>query len=191
MRHSIVAALMILAPISAQAQETGYVEASLGGSFTSTVKTKTYTFVVPPDTAIGHAELNYGNEFVAGAEIGMAGFDDGGNWRAGIGYDYTRLNLDSITVVGQVNGVPGSSTFDSSLVRSAGLNFDNSVHLVMGNLYYNLPPLNENLRAYLGFGAGVRSSNTQTLNLPCRRPQAFGSRLDRHHISGYVIGSIG
>jgi opacity protein-like surface antigen len=134
---------------------TAYIEGSVGVRFSSDVQTKNYTFVVPPDTASGHAELNYGTNVVIGAELGIADLVGDGNWRFGVSYDYTQFNLDSVRFVGTVNGVPGSVTVSDSDVRSAGFNFDNTVHIVMGNIYYNLPVIRDAFRPYVGLGAGA------------------------------------
>ncbi len=130
-----------------------YTELSLGASFIPTVSTKTYTITDGINTATGRIDLKYDTSLTAGVEVGVA---DVGvpEIRVGLVYDYLRANFSSGVVVGTLNGAPGSFAFNRSDLSSIGITLDNSVHVLTGNVTYDLPNWGA-LTPYLGGGAGA------------------------------------
>ena len=155
MRGLSLALAILLVPMGASAEPVAYFERSVGAAFLPNVNTQTYTFVLPPDTISGHAELNYGTQLVAGAEIGYGGFAHGDLRWSIISYDYLHATLDSARLVGTINGVPSSITLSNGVLNGAGFDFDNSVHLLTTDVYYNFPDIGGVVRPYLGVGAGA------------------------------------
>ena len=166
MQKLILTAVLLVLPACAMGEETGrsaYMEASAGLGISPTINTRTATFVAPPDQSIGRARLNYGDGFTAGGEVGTT-LDADGNWRFGLDYEHTRLNLGSIHIHGLVNGVPGSVIYTGKDLAFERFPFNYSVHLTMANVYYDLPAVLNRIRPYLGFGTGggfVESSSAE------------------------------
>ena len=156
MKTRLLAVLFALSCVPASAQVETYVEASVGAAIIPTVDTKTYTFTDPStnDVYTGKGFLNYSTTVTAGAEIGYAGFY-GGNLRFGVAWDYLRASLSSAGVVGTQNGVAGRYVVSNADIRAAGFNFDDTVHIVGGNAYYNLPLIGDSIRPYVGAGFGA------------------------------------
>ena len=168
MHKIILTAVLLLLPACAMGEEPGslpvYVEASAGLGISPIINTRSATFVAPPDRSVGTAQLNYGDSFMAGAEIGMVLGNPDGNWRLGLNYEHTRLNLGSIDITGLINGVPGKVTYTGKDLAFERFPFNYSVHLAMANVYYDLPAVMERVRPYFGLGAGtgfVENSSTQ------------------------------
>lgn len=157
MQKTILTAVLLLLPVfamGAEPQPSVYVEASAGLGISPAITTRVATFVAPPDRSVGKAELNYGNSFLAGAEIGTV-LGDAGNWRFGLNYEHTRLNLGSIHIFGLVDGMPGSVTYTGKDLAFERYHFNYSVHLALANIYYDFPALLESMRPYAGLGAGA------------------------------------
>jgi hypothetical protein len=154
MRRLSLMFVFALVPVGAYAQPVAYIEGSVGVAFMPNVSTQTYTFFIDPYTISGHGELDYGTNLVAGAEIGYAGFAHG-QLRWGLSYDYMHATLESASLVGSVNGVPGSIKFSSGELNGAGFNFDNSVHLITTDFYYNFADIGGVIRPYVGVGVGA------------------------------------
>jgi opacity protein-like surface antigen len=152
------AALLFAVPTLSYAQDDGtlpisFAEVSAGASFIPTIRTKTYTITDGIDTATGHINLHYDTGLTAGAEVGILGglFPKIG---FSLSYDYLRATFDNGLVVGTVNGTPGSFAFTRSDVASFGLNLDNDVHLVAGNVFFS--PWDQGaVHPYLGVGLGA------------------------------------
>ncbi len=139
-----------------------YTELSLGASFIPTVSTKTYTITDGINTATGRIDLKYDTSLTAGVEVGAAGVGVP-EIRLGLAYDYLRANFSSGVVVGTLNGAPGSFAFNRSDLSSIGITLDNSVHVLTGNVTYDLPNWGA-LTPYLGGGAGaafIEHANTE------------------------------
>lgn len=153
MKKLLIAAALILVPVSAQARDQGYIEGAIGAAFIPTVNTHTYTATIGTDVVSGHGFLNYKTQWSPGAEIGYAGMYDGA-MRFGISWDYLNGKLDTAGVTGTVNGVPGSITFPASTVKAAGFDFDTNVNVVAANAYYDLPTFGERITPYIGLGVG-------------------------------------
>jgi opacity protein-like surface antigen len=158
MRILIATALFCAIPTLACAQDDGtlpvsFAEVSLGASFIPTIRTKTYTLSDGIDTATGHIELNYSTGLTAGAEVGIL---SGLFPRIGfsISYDYLQARFDHGLITGTLDGVPGSLAFTRSDVASFGINLDNDVHLIAGNVFYN-PWEQGRIHPYIGGGVGV------------------------------------
>lgn len=167
MQKIILAGVFLLLPVCAQCEEAApslYVEASAGIGISPIIDTRTATFVAPPDRSIGKAQLNYGGSLMAGAEIGTVPGDADGNWRLGLNYEHTRLNLGSIDIHGLVNGVPGSVKYTGKDLAFQRYPFNYSVHLALANLYYDFPAIMDRIHPYAGLGAGtgfVEDSSTE------------------------------
>lgn len=168
MQKIIFTAVLLLLPACAMGQETSlppvYVEESAGVGISPIIDTRTATFVAPPDRSVGKAQLNYGDSFMAGAEIGTMLGNADGNWRLGLNYEHTRLNLGSIDITGLVNGVAGKVTYTGKDLAFERFPFNYSVHLAMANVYYDVPAVMEHIRPYFGLGAGtgfVEDSSTE------------------------------
>ena len=155
MKKFFLVSVLFLLPSSVFAQSS-YAELSLGASFPLTVDTKDYTFEDSEDIYSVHGELDIDGSLIVGAEYGFTGFMEG-SWRGGISYEYLKLELDSAEISGTINDVPFSEKVGASEVRGYGIDPDNAVHLVMGNIYYNLPLMADNFRPYVGVGAGIAS----------------------------------
>lgn len=159
MQKVILTAVLLLLPEFAAGKEPDhsvYVEASAGLGISPTIATNVATFVAPPDRAIGKAKLNYGDSFMAGAEAGMTLGHADRNWRLGLNYEHTRLNLGSIRIVGLINGVPGSVAYTGKDLAFERYRFNYSAHLATANVYYDFPALFlERIRPYAGLGAGA------------------------------------
>jgi hypothetical protein len=147
---------LALAPTAGFAQTIGYVEGSVGTALIAQVSTSTYSFTDSSGNVYsGNGVLNYGPSITAGAEAGIAGLDSG-NIRLGISYDFIRTSLHSAGISGTFNGTPvGTITVTNALIRSAGFDFDTTVHAISANAYYNLPLIGEVIRPYVGLGAGA------------------------------------
>lgn len=155
--RAIVLALgLALAPSAGFAQTIGYFEGSVGTALIAQVSTSTYSFTDGSGNVYsGNGILNYGPSITAGAEAGIAGLNDG-NLRLGISYDFIRTSLDSAGISGTFNGTPvGTITVTDALIRSAGFDFDTTVHAITANAYYNLPLIGDVIRPYLGVGVGA------------------------------------
>ena len=158
MKRALVVGLFSLLPTFAYAQDGGspytlYTELAVGASFIPTVSTKVYTVSDGIDTASGKIDLNYDTALTAGVEFGLArvGVPE---LRIGVAYEFVQARFDNGEVVGTLNGVPGSLSFNRSDVASFGIDLDNDVHLVTGNIYYDLPNWGA-LTPYLGGGIGA------------------------------------
>jgi hypothetical protein len=147
---------LTLAPAAGYAQTIGYFEGSVGTALIAQVDTSTYSFTDGSGNVYsGNGILNYGPSITAGVEAGIAGLD-GGNVRLGISYDFIRTSLDSAGISGTFNGTPvGTITVTNALIRSAGFDFDTTVHAITANAYYNLPLIGEVIRPYAGLGVGA------------------------------------
>lgn len=158
MHKIILTGVLLLLPVCALGEEPApsvYVEASAGLGISPTIDTRTATFVAPPDQSIGKAKLNYGDSFMAGAEIGTVLRGADGTWRLGLNYEHTRLNLGSIDINGLVNGVPGSVKYTGKDLAFQRYPFNYSVHLALANAYYDFPAVMDRVRPYAGLGAGT------------------------------------
>ena len=167
MQKIILTGALLLLPVCALGAEplpSVYVEASAGLGISPIIDTRTASFVAPPDRSIGKAQLNYGDSFMAGAEAGMALSGADGNWRFGVNYEHTRLNLGSIDIRGLVDGVPGAVTYTGKDLAFQRYPFNYSVHLALANLYYDFPAVMGRIHPYAGLGAGtgfVEDSSTE------------------------------
>jgi opacity protein-like surface antigen len=167
MRTLFVAALFLAAPACAYANDGSsapsmYTEFSLGASFIPTVSTKTYTITDGVNTATGRIDLKYDTSLTGGVELGAAGVGVP-EIRLGLGYDYLRANFSSGVVVGTLNGAPGSFAFNRSDLSTIGISLDNNVHVLTGNVTYDLPNWGA-VTPYLGGGAGaafIEHANTE------------------------------
>lgn len=159
MKTFLVSACMLLAASSvAQAQENlnlpaSYAEIAVGASFIQPVNTDTYTFHYGSTTASGRIALHYQTAVTGGAELGVAGVGMP-EIRLGVSYEFLPATFGNGTATGTVNGTSGSATFTRSDALGAGINLDNDVHLVTGNIYYSLPLVGK-IRPYFGIGAGA------------------------------------
>jgi opacity protein-like surface antigen len=178
--------------LATPAEADFFVEGDVGMAIMNDIDTKTYTFAVPPDSFTGHATLKYNDTFTAGVEIGSAGVERG-YWRWSASYDYLNAKLHSFGVSGTINGTPGSASVPSDVVRAAGFDFDNQVHLAALNLYYNPAPL-KRFQPYVGIGGGAafiehtdtKPALTATLGVRTPLPENFyaGLRYRYVHVFG-------
>lgn len=165
MKRFIITMLIVVAPVCAGAQPNSsdtYAEVGVGVSIIPTVSTKTYTLTDGVNVATGRVELNYDTALTAGAEIGLLGVGIP-QLRLGIGYDFVQARFSSGDLVGTLNGSPGSLHFTRRDVSSFGITLDNDVHLVSGNIYYDLPNWGA-ITPYFGVGAGaaiIQHADTQ------------------------------
>src|SRR5215831_8194244 len=138
MKKILLTLIFLAVPSLAVAQDQGqvaYIEGSVGAAFTQTVSTKQFTFSDPMNTFSGKAELDYGTQFTVGAEGGLIFLD--GRIRAGVSYDYANATVHSATLVGTLNGVPVNGPFSRNQLGSVASDFDNNVHILAINAYYN------------------------------------------------------
>jgi|SRR5579871_1046987 len=167
MRNLLVGLLFVAVPACAYANDSStapsiYTELSLGASFIPTVSTKTYTLTDGLNVATGKVNLNYATGLTAGLEVGAAGVGVP-EIRLGLGYDYLRATFSSGVVVGTLNGAPGSFAFNRSDLSTIGISLDNSVHVLTGNVTYDLPNWGA-VTPYVGGGAGaafIEHANTE------------------------------
>lgn len=167
MQRFIITMLLVVAPVSAgalpSANETStYAEVGVGVSIIPAVSTKTYTLTDGVNVATGKVTLNYDTALTAGAEIGLAGVGVP-QLRLGIGYDFVQARFSSGDLVGTLNGSPGSLHFTRSDVASFGITLDNDVHLISGNISYDLANWGA-ITPYVGVGAGaaiIQHADTQ------------------------------
>lgn len=158
MKGVIVTAMLLAVPTLSYAQDEGtlpvsFAEVSAGASFIPIIRTKTYTIAGDFGTATGHINLNYDTGLTAGAEVGILGglFPKVG---FSLSYDYLQARFDHGQIVGTLNGDPGSLAFNRSDVASFGLNLDNDIHLVAGNVFFT--PWDQGvIHPYVGAGLGA------------------------------------
>ncbi len=149
MKKILLACAFLSIPSLAAAQEahSAYVEGS--------VNTKQFSYADSMNSFSGRASLDYGTQFTVGAEAGLILF--GGKIRTGISYDYANAVVHSATLVGTLNGAPVSGPFSRAALGSVASSFDNSVHVIALNLYYDFLEPSAQIQPYIGagFGAGV------------------------------------
>jgi opacity protein-like surface antigen len=197
MKRLLIGILFFTAPTCALAQDDGklnalYTEFSVGASFIPEVSTKTITITDGVDTATGRINLNYDTALTVGAEVGIAGVGIP-EVRLAVGYEFLQARFDSGVAVGTVNGVSGSLAFTRADVASFGIDLDNDVHLVTGNIYYDLPDWGR-VTPYLGVGVGaafIQNADTQLavtasagIRIPLNDNIYAGVRYRYYHISG-------
>jgi opacity protein-like surface antigen len=158
MKRMLFAVMLLGASSPVLAQEPGilpapYAEIGVGLDIIPTVSTLPFTITSGTNTGTGKVNLDYDTGFAAGAEVGYAGVGIP-ELRLGLGYDYLEGTFRSGHLVGTVNGVPGSLSFNRADVTSLGGSLDNDVNLVTGNIYYSLPMVGP-IRPYFGGGAGA------------------------------------
>jgi opacity protein-like surface antigen len=162
MKKFLLACIFLAIPTLAAAQEnyTAYIEGSLGAAFTESVSTKHFSFADSMNSFSGTAKLDYGTQFTVGAEVGLMFFND--RIRTAISYDYANATVHSATLNGTLNGAPVSSSFSRDALGSIASDFDNTVHILALNIYYNFLPPEAQLQPYVGVGFG--SGKIQTAN---------------------------
>jgi len=179
--------------LSAQALE-GYVEALLGSVDVEGVETGTYTST---ETGTMSGALKYGSTLGLGLEVGLRNFEEHNVLRASLSWHFAGAELDSasITTNGGSELASGSYVVSSAELKSVGLNFDNDIHVVLANLYYELP-IGMDLFPYVGLGLGVAdvenadgtsAAGAVSLGLRIERPDEtyWALRYQR-----FAIGSI-
>ena len=187
---------LLAVPATAYAQinsESTYVEAGVGATLLQDVQTKTYTGVVNGMSDSIKASLSYNPGLTASVEAGYSGFG-GGNLRAGISYDYLNITLRRARVVGVIGGTLIDESATGSELKAFGLNFDNSAHVLGGNVYFNLPLIGDNIVPYIGAGGGVAiiqnanavpaASATAGLRFAIGPSVYFGLRYRLHYMEG-------
>jgi opacity protein-like surface antigen len=165
MKRFLAGIALCLIPTYACANDSGlttYAEIGVGASFIPTVSTKTYTLTDGADVAVGRIDLDYDTGLTFGGEIGLArvGIPE---LRLALGYDFVQARFSSGLVTGMLNGVPGSLAFTRSDLTTIGIDLDNSVHVITGNVSYDLPSWGV-LTPYIGAGVGaaiIQHANTQ------------------------------
>ena len=152
MRKLLLAALLAAVPTVASAQ-VGYVEGAIGQTLIPDVETKNYTLYDPSlGTFIGHGELDFGSEFSGGAEIGFARE----RFRFGLSWDYATAEIDTVRLVGTLDGSPYSEEMSGAELEDVtGISFDENVHILGANAYYNFGAPEAMWRPYIGAGAGL------------------------------------
>ena len=151
MRKLIAVCAVFMVPTVANANEL-YLEGSAGISLLSDVDTKTYSYTGPGLSVSGSGSLEYDESLTFGAEVGLAGIG-GTPWRLGASWDHLEAELDQATLSGTVNGQSGSISIPASTLEAAGLDFDNSINVFSGNVYYDVKT-SLDIDWYLGGGLG-------------------------------------
>ena len=165
MKKLVLTCIFLAVPTLASAQDfpyTAYLEGAVGAAFTQSVSTKPFSFVDPVNTFSGTAKLDYGTQFTVGGEIGLTFLND--RFRAGISYDYANATVRSATLNGVLNGVPVSGPFSRAALGSVASDFDNNVHIIAVNVYYNLLGPNAQVQPYIGAGFGSGKIQTAKSN---------------------------
>ncbi len=138
-------------------------EFSVGAGFPSSVETAPYSVISTVDApALGIAvgddlsgtlSGSYKAGIAGGLEIGMRGVGDK-HVSMSVSYDYIQANLHEITASGTINGVPTTSTASLDALGVNGSDFNNEVHLVLGNLRYDPFGPHEQFQPFIGVGGG-------------------------------------
>ena len=148
MRALMLAAVLALIPSLASAQF--YAEGFGGIAEVPDIGTKNYSIDIPSVGLLdASSKLKYKQTFSGGAEAGVHLL----GWRLGAGWDTASTHLDKGTITGTLNGAPYvfEGTGDE-IADALGLSFNNNLHIVSANLYYNFPvPI---VQPFIGFGAG-------------------------------------
>ena len=158
MKKILLTSIFLAVPTLAAAQEqqhTAYIEGGVGAAFTQSVSTKQFSYTDPMNSFSGRAELDYGTQFTVGGEIGLNFFN--GRVRSGISYDYANATVRSATLIGTLNGASVSGPFSRSALGSVASSFDNTVHVIALNVYYNFLSPDAQIQPYIGagFGSGI------------------------------------
>ncbi len=143
-----------------------YTEFAVGAGFPSQVSTISYDVVAPfdfttpggidvfaGDMLVGTLSGSYEGGIAGGIVIGMRGVGDK-HLGVNFSYDYLQANLDSITATGTINGAPASETNSLDALGLSGADFNNEVHLALGNLRYDFVGPREKIQPYVEVGAG-------------------------------------
>jgi len=187
MKHTLIAALLLVSSLPALAQEVTavpapYFELGVGMNIVPTVSTQTYTLTSGPNTATGKIDLDYDTGLAGGAELGYAGIGIP-QLRLGVGYDYLEGKFASGVITGTVNGTSGSLPFSRADIASLGGSLDNDVHVVTGNAYYSLPMVG-GIRPYFGGGVGAAFIQNAGSNLALTATAGFRWELTEQSYLG-------
>jgi hypothetical protein len=150
MTKSIVTAILILAPATLAAAAPvvpgSYMEGSVGEAFVPNLASRSHTYALGPNTAVGPGEVAYENGVNLGVEAG-GDFFAGSGFRWGVAYDQTKAKISSFVITGTINGFPGSVTLNPDVIEKS--------EIASGNIYYVLPTVFSRVQPYAGMGAGM------------------------------------
>lgn len=160
---------------SAAHAQAVFSEFSVGAGFPSQVDTVKYDVIAPfdfttpgginiaqGDQLVGNLSGNYNGGIAAGLVIGLRGVGDK-HIGVNFSYDYLQANLDEISAVGTINGAPASETDSLESLGLSGADFNNEVHVVLGNIRYDFVGPREQFQPYVEVGAGgafIENSST-------------------------------
>jgi opacity protein-like surface antigen len=135
------------------AQAGGFIEGAVGVGMIQPVSTDTQTVVSPPDTVQLRGTLHYNDSLSAGAEAGWRNVD-ATRIKISLSYDYLKAKLSHADVSGTIDAAPFAGSMSSGLLRSFGIDFDNTVHLAAANIYFEPEAMNF-FQPYIGVGVGA------------------------------------
>lgn len=143
-----------------------FTEFSVGAGFPSQVETVQYDVISPisgmtsggqtinvGDRLIGNLSGDYDGGLAAGLAIGIRGVGDK-HIGLNVSYDYMQANLTAITATGTINGSPATDSASLDALGLTGADFNNEVHLVLGNVRYDFVGPRERVQPYIEVGAG-------------------------------------
>ena len=164
-RFAFIAAVAVFSSGVAHAQAI-FSEFSVGAGFPSRVDTVKYDVIAPfdfttpggidiaqGDRLVGNLSGDYNGGITAGLAIGIRGVGDK-HFGINLSYDYLQANLDEISAVGTINGVPANETDSLDSLGLSGADFNNEVHIVLGNIRYDFVGPREPIQPYVEIGAG-------------------------------------